>query len=79
MISGKTEISLKIPTHLNRTKENGEQGVLVRLKNGRKIISANSLAFSPNNSNIFALGGADSQIRLFDIVRSLSDPFYLRL
>jgi len=50
-----------------RTKETGDQNIIVKLKNGRKTISANSLAFSLNNPNIFALGGADAQIRLFDI------------
>jgi len=50
-----------------RTKESGEQSIVVKLKNGRKTISANSLAFSPNNPNIFALGGADALVRLFDI------------
>eukprot|EP01114_Cavostelium_apophysatum_P010368 TRINITY_DN2400_c0_g1_i1.p2 TRINITY_DN2400_c0_g1~~TRINITY_DN2400_c0_g1_i1.p2 ORF type:complete len:692 (-),score=192.97 TRINITY_DN2400_c0_g1_i1:2965-5040(-) len=50
-----------------RQKSRGEQSTIVRLKNGRRHISANTLSYSPLNPNHFIVGGSDPFVRLVDL------------
>jgi len=59
-----------------RDRTSGQQDedhrpILVQLRNGRRIFSSNSLAFSPINHHQFVVGGSDPSLRLYDMRMNL--------